>query len=330
MTKLKQIRLIVALIFIIALFTSCDGGTALSSPSSFDTAPQVSEDDVFSTGSVYEFITESAPESSRETNNATTIDSIPKYNGKRAYIAINDNVPGFTAVELVTDSYERYSPLDKFGRCGIAMSCIGRDIMPTEERGNIGSVKPSGWVTAKYDIVDGKYLYNRCHLIGFQLTGENANERNLITGTRYMNVEGMLPFENMIADYVKETNNHVIYRVTPIFSGNNLVCDGVQMEAISVEDKGDGICFNVFAYNVQPGIKIDYATGRSWLDSETATSSTADENETEYVLNTNSKKIHRPTCNSAKDISPKNKATSTESKEALVNKGYSPCKICNP
>ena len=202
--------------------------------------------------------------------------------------------------------------------------------MPTEERGNIGSVKPSGWVTAKYDIVDGKYLYNRCHLIGFQLTGENANERNLITGTRYMNVEGMLPFENMIADYVKETNNHVIYRVTPIFSGNNLVCDGVQMEAISVEDKGDGICFNVFAYNVQPGIKIDYATGKSWLDSDTSTSSTTDENETEYVLNTNSKKIHRPTCSSVKDISSNNKATSGESKQTLINKGYSPCKMCNP
>ena len=326
MTKLKQIRLIVALILIIAIFTSCDGGTALSSPSSFDTAPQVSEDDVFSAGSVYE----SAPESSRETDNVTTINSIPKYDGKHAYIAINDNTPEFTDAELVTDSYERYSSLDKFGRCGTAMSCVGRDIMPTEERGYIGSVKPSGWVTAKYDIVDGKYLYNRCHLIGYQLTGENANERNLITGTRYLNIEGMLPFENMIADYVKETNNHVIYRVTPIFSGSNLVCDGVQMEAIAVEDNGDGICFNVFAYNVQPGIKIDYATGRSWLDSETATSSTADENETEYVLNTNSKKIHRPTCNSAKDISPKNKATSTESKEALVNKGYSPCKICNP
>lgn len=330
MTKLKQIRLIVALILIIALFTSCDGGTALSLPSSFDTASQVSEVDVFSAGSVYESTPQSSGETVGENGNFATIDSIPKYNGKNAYVAINDNVPEFTANELVTDSYERYSPLDSLARCGAAVSCIGRDIMPTEERGSIGSVKPSGWVTAKYDIVDGKYLYNRCHLIGFQLTGENANERNLITGTRYLNIEGMLPFENMIADYVKETNNHVIYRVTPIFSGNNLVCDGVQMEAISVEDKGDGICFNVFAYNVQPGIMIDYATGESWLDNGNSTSSNGDENEAEYVLNTNSKKIHRPTCSSVKDMNPDNKKVSNESKETLINKGYSSCKLCNP
>ena len=167
---------------------------------------------------------------------------------------------------MTEESYETYSPLDELGRCGVAQANIGLDLMPTEKRGSIGQVKPSGWQTVKYDIVDGKYLYNRCHLIGYQLSGENANRENLITGTRYMNVEGMLPFENMVADYVKETENHVLYRVTPVFEGSELVARGVQIEALSVEDNGDGICFNVFVFNVQPGIVIDYATGDSHLE----------------------------------------------------------------
>ena len=191
-----------------------------------------------------------------------SLDQIPPYFGQ-AYVPIDDNVPGFTEDELTTDSYEYYSPLDELGRCGFARSCVGVDLMPTEERGSIGSVKPSGWQTVKYDCVDGKYLYNRCHLIGFQLTGENANEKNLITGTRYMNVDGMLPFENLVADYIHETNNHVLYRVTPVYNGADLVAQGVQMEAYSVEDNGDGVCFNVFCYNVQPGVEIDYATGEN-------------------------------------------------------------------
>ncbi len=191
---------------------------------------------------------------------------IPAFDGETAYVAINDNKPEFEETELVTQSYERYAPLDSLGRCGVAMACIGKDIMPAEERDSIAQVKPSGWQTVKYDIVDGKYLYNRCHLIGYQLTGENANKQNLITGTRFLNIEGMLPFENMIADYVKETGNHVIYRVTPIFEGKNLVASGVQMEAFSVEDEGEGICFNVYAYNAQPGISVDYATGKSSLE----------------------------------------------------------------
>lgn len=181
------------------------------------------------------------------------------------YVTINDNVPQFLETDLATSSYEYYSDLDDLGRCGVVYACIGTDLMPTEERGNIGSVKPSGWHTVKYDIVDGKYLYNRCHLIGYQLSGENANVNNLITGTRYLNVEGMLPFENMVADYVKETGNHVLYRVTPVFEGNNLVASGVQIEAQSVEDQGEGILFNVYCYNVQPGVTIDYATGDSTL-----------------------------------------------------------------
>ena len=190
--------------------------------------------------------------------------NIPEYSGK-AYVALNNNYPTFPTDDLSAISYEYYSELDSLGRCGVVFACIGQDIMPTEERGSIGSVKPTGWHTVKYDIVDGKYLYNRCHLIGYQLTGENANTKNLITGTRQMNVEGMLPLENMIADYVKETGNHVMYKVTPVFEGNNLLAKGVQMEAYSIEDNGAGICFNVFAYNVQEGIDIDYASGESSL-----------------------------------------------------------------
>ncbi len=183
-----------------------------------------------------------------------------------AYVVVNNNVPEFTEDDITTKAYEYYSELDSLNRCGYAMACVGKELMPTEERGSIGQVKPSGWHTVKYDFVDGKYLYNRCHLIGFQLTGENANEKNLITGTRYMNVEGMLPFENMIADFVKETGNHVLYRVTPVFEEDDLVARGVQMEAYSVEDNGESISFHVFVYNKQPGVAIDYATGESKLE----------------------------------------------------------------
>lgn len=194
--------------------------------------------------------------------NSISMGEVSAYSGK-PYVKIDGNEPGFTEKDITKKSFEQYSELDSLGRCGVAYANIGQDLMPTEERSGIGKVKPSGWHTVKYDIVDGKYLYNRCHLIGYQLTAENANEKNLITGTRYMNVDGMLPFENMVADYVKETGNHVLYRVTPIFEGKDLLAKGVQMEAYSVEDEGDGICFNVFVYNVQPGIHIDYATGES-------------------------------------------------------------------
>ena len=190
---------------------------------------------------------------------------LPEYSGE-PYVVINDNVPFFTEEDNTTISFEEYSPLDELGRCQVAYANIGKDLMPTEERGEIGSVKPSGWQVAKYDCVNGKYLYNRCHLIGWQLSAENANRQNLITGTRYFNVEGMLPFENMVADYIKETKNHVLYRVTPVYEGDNLVAAGVFMEARSVEDNGEGICFHVFCYNVQPGIVIDYATGESHLE----------------------------------------------------------------
>jgi len=192
------------------------------------------------------------------------LSNIPEYSGNN-FVYIDDNEPSFTENEIRDYSYETYSGLDYLGRCGVAVANIGTDIMPTEERGSIGSIKPSGWHTVKYDIVEGKYLYNRCHLIGYQLTGENANKNNLITCTRQMNSVGMLEFENKVANYIKKTHNHVLYRVTPIFYEANLVASGVQIEALSLEDNGEGIKFNVFVYNVQDGIEIDYKTGDSKL-----------------------------------------------------------------
>lgn len=194
-----------------------------------------------------------------------SLSDIPPYSGV-PYVVIHDNIPEFTDAQKKAVPFEYYSELDALGRCGVAEACIGTELMPTEERGSIGQVKPSGWQTVKYDFVEGKYLYNRCHLIGFQLTGENANRGNLITGTRYMNTEGMLPFENMVADYIKETGCHVLYRVRPVFKDDELVARGVQIEALSVEDGGEGICFNVYIYNIQPGVKIDYSTGDSTLE----------------------------------------------------------------
>lgn len=201
-------------------------------------------------------------------NSYVSIDAIPAYDGK-AYVAVNNNEPFFTDSDMTTTAFENYSDLDSLGRCGVAYANICRDIMPTEERGKIGMIKPSGWHTVKYDVIKDRYLYNRCHLIGYQLAGENANPKNLITGTRYLNVEGMLPFENLVADYVNNTGNHVLYRVTPMFSGSNLVANGVLIEAKSVEDNGGGILFNVYCYNVQPGVGINYENGDSWLDGTT-------------------------------------------------------------
>ena len=255
-----------------------------------------------------------------------SVNDVPPFKDS-PYIEIKGNVPDFSESELRPDAFETYSSLDVLGRCGVAFSCVGKEIMPKEEREGIGQIKPSGWQTVKYDIVDGKYLYNRCHLIGFQLTGENANEKNLITGTRYMNVEGMLPFENQIADYVEETNNHVLYRVTPVFDGANLVARGVQLEAKSVEDNGKGVCFNVYVYNNQPGIKIDYATGKSSLIS--GNSSIASDEKIQYIVNINTKKFHLPTCKNAKDIKAENRKEYIGTRDQLENNGYSPCKLCN-
>ena len=255
---------------------------------------------------------------------AIDLSSLPEYSGQ-AYVELNNNVPFFTEEDLTAASFEEYSPLDELGRCGMAYACVSTDLMPTEPRGAIGQVKPSGWRTVKYDFVDGKYLYNRCHLIGFQLTGENANEQNLITGTRYLNVTGMLPFENLTADYIKETGNHVLYRVTPVFTGDELVARGVVMEAMSVEDKGDGVLFNVYCYNVQPGVTIDYATGDSALDG------TTDEGEqVSYILNTNTKKFHLPSCPSVNEMKPEYRQEYDGSRTILEAQGYTPCGRCKP
>ena len=274
------------------------------------------------------------------TVSAVPSESVPEYSGQ-AYTPVNNNIPYFTDADMSSEPFESYSELDDLGRCGAAFACISPALMPTEERGSIGQVKPTGWHTVKYDIVDGKYLYNRCHLIGYQLTAENANTRNLITGTRYMNTEGMLPFENMVADYIDETGNRVLYRVTPVFKGNNLVADGVLMEALSVEDNGAGISYNVFVYNVQPGILIDYATGESRFSESAA----AKQEETEepsqaardtlsetrtYILNTNTKKFHIPPCHSVDSMKDKNKKEYTGDREDIISQGYSPCKNCNP
>lgn len=255
-------------------------------------------------------------------------DSIP-------YVILNNNEPEFMESDFTTVSFEQYVELDRLGRCGVAFANIGIELMPTEKRGSIGQVKPSGWHTIKYDHIDGKYLYNRCHLIAYQLTTENANEKNLITGTRYLNVNGMLPFENLVAEYIKETSNHVLYRVTPIFEENNLVAKGVQIEAMSVEDKGRGICFNVFIYNNQPGVVINYATGESSILSEQSIEAVLNEGvkqvpKSTYILNTNTLKFHIPSCSSVKNIKDNNKQTFIGPRAELITKEYAPCKSCNP
>ncbi len=255
-----------------------------------------------------------------------SVKNVPAFTDQ-AYVIINNNQPEFSEEDITTKAYEYYSDLDAYGRCGYAMACLGLELMPTEDRESISDVKPSGWVQAQYDLVEGENLYNRCHLIGFQLSGENANKENLITGTRYLNVEGMLPFENKVADYIKDTGNHVIYRVTPIYEGSELVARGVQLEAKSVED--DGICFHVYVYNNQPGVIIDYATGESWLDGEQLQTTTKEQTGS-YILNTNSKKFHGVDCGQAKDIKDTNKEIFSGSREELLQKGYTASKCCNP
>ena len=253
-----------------------------------------------------------------------SLEQVPVYSGE-PYVILNGNQP--QQMDISTESAEYYGDLDALNRCTYTYAVIGQDLMPTQERGSIGQVKPTGWVTAKYDFVDGKYLYNRCHLIGFQLTGENANERNLITGTRYMNVEGMLPFENMVADYIKETGNHVAYRVIPIFSGDNLVASGVTMEAWSVEDQGEGICFYVYVYNVQPGVEIDYATGESWLAEALAEDG---EDTAVYVVNTSSGKFHTRDCSQSSGIESENKETFTTTRSQMIAWSFEPAGCCKP
>lgn len=274
-------------------------------------------------------------------------EDIPEYEGD-PYVEVEGNDPDFTAAETTDDAFEDYESLDGLGRCTEATACVGEETMPTEERGSISSVHPTGWHSVKYEWVEGKYLYNRCHLIGFQLTAENANERNLITGTRSMNVDGMLPFENEVADYVDSTGNHVMYRVTPIYADDDdLVALGVQMEAESVEDNGRGVCFNVFVYNIEPGVEIDYETGESApdgtmssLEKSTASSTSSSSNAggksqsasaaCDYIANANSKKLHYPECSSVDQMSESNKVYLNCTRQQALNKGYDPCGRCNP
>ena len=298
-------------------------------------------------------------------NRPVTDDGVISYRDVPAFegnpdVYVNDGEPVVTDEQRAAETgYERYGELDELGRCTAAFAVVGPETQPTEKRGSIGEVRPSGWQMAKYDFVEGKYLFNRCHLLGYQLTGENANERNLITGTRYLNVQGMLPFENAVADYVDATGNHVLMAVMPVFEGSELVARGVHMMAESVEDGGEGVAFNVFCYNVQPGVVIDYGTGESMLEEDAtplpdvsgvesapgaasegagageasekgATGSDEGKGVAEYVLNTNSRKFHLPSCSSVGQMSPKNREDVEDTRENLIANGYDPCKRCNP
>ena len=269
---------------------------------------------------------------------------IPKYKVVKApYVKVNGNKPTFTKKEIKKKSYQKFSKLDSLGRCGVAIASIGRDIMPKSKRTSISSVYPSGWHTYRYASVAGRYLYNRCHLIGHQLTGQNANAKNLITGTRYLNVDGMLPFEDEVADCVKYSNKHVMYRVTPLYKGKNLVASGVQMEAYSVEDKGKSCSFNVYCYNVQPGIKINYKTGTSKGSGKISGGKTSNgkkykkkysnkkvKKSGKYVISKNTRKFHYASCTYVKRIKNSNRQYFNGSRKTLINQGYSPCKSCRP
>ncbi|MBQ8077810.1 MAG: DNA/RNA non-specific endonuclease [Eubacterium sp.] len=303
----KHTSLSIILLIVCVMLTACS-----ASPKSSISASVFSKNESGTTSSV---------------SSVKTIDTVGEYSGKE-YTEINGNKPNFDKSEITTESFEEYGNLDYLGRCTVCTACVGKDLMPTEKRGAIGSVKPTGWHLIKYDSVDGGYLYNRCHLIAYMLTAENANSRNLITGTRYMNT-AMIPFETQVCDYVKSTNNHVMYRVTPLFKDEELVARGVQMEAYSVEDNGKGVCFNVYLYNIQPNIEIDYKTGDSHL-SDTPTASSSEAASGAYILNTNSKKFHKPSCSGASSISKKNKKAFEGSRDELIKQGYSPCKSCNP
>lgn len=345
-------------------FTGCAGNTTVSQDSVYSAEalatlpPELQEaSEEFPDVQGTEQITTETTISAEESTTTFSLQDIPSYSGT-PYTEVNNNQPYFTEADLTTQSFETYSELDSLGRCGVAYANVGQDLMPTEPRGEIGSVKPTGWHLVKYDNVEGKYLYNRCHLIAYMLTAENANPQNLITGTRYLNTQGMLPFETKVSDYVKSTGNHVLYRVTPIFEGDNLLADGVLMEAYSVEDAGEGIRFCIFAYNVQPGIGIDYATGDNWAESSAAfqeaaepvivetptpqpqadatvqiapeASAPQETQGTTYVLNTNTMKFHYPSCSSVDQMKEKNKEIYTGNREDVINMGYAPCKQCNP
>lgn len=336
MKKLKPFVLGILLVLSV-LISGCSNQQITSSETGMDSIGQSITSD---TGNDADEATSDKPieSESQSTESVISLSDIPIYTDK-AYVPINGNVPFFGEDDFSTTSFEKYSDLDSFGRCGVAFANIGQDLMPTESRGDIGSITPSGWMNKNYgDLIDGGYLYNRCHLIGFQLTAENANAKNLITGTRYLNIEGMLPFENMVADYVQETGNHVLYRVTPIYEGDNLVASGVLMEGYSVEDNGTDIQFCIYAYNIQPGIVIDYATGESYVEDESSDQATSQTTQSpgsslkvaDYILNTNTHKFHYPECSSVDTMNESNKEYFTGSRDELISQGYDPCGRCHP
>jgi DNA-entry nuclease len=340
--------LYILVIGVLACFCGCnrnthDGTSESETQIKFDETFETSDQNIQENEEEHtENQTTSKEDFADDTAETYSLGNLPDYSGT-AYIVLNNNIPEFSEQDkTITEPFEFYSDLDSLGRCGQAYANICEEIEPTEERGSIGAIKPSGWHTVKYnDLIDGNYLYNRCHLIGYQLAGENANERNLITGTRYLNVVGMLEFENLVDDYVDSTGNHVLYRVTPIFEGDNLVASGVQMEGWSVEDNGAGIGFNVYCYNVQPGIEIDYATGDSWLvEEQTVLNETIVEEEDsndigetetmDFVINTNTMKFHLSTCSSVSTMAEHNKKMYSGTVQEVINEGYEPCQRCLP
>lgn len=363
----KKIILLIALI--IALLTSgCDmlddnaqsnssaNTKAYSDDSSFDTTVEETtlEETTIAETTIVETTKTATAQNKKKVkvkikhaSSKLKLSSIPKYKAVRTpYVKVNGNKPTFKKKEIKRVSFQKYSKLDSKGRCGVAIASIARDIMPKSKRTSISEVHPSGWHSYRYSNVEGQSLYNRCHLIGHQLTGQNANAKNLITGTRYLNTQGMLPFENEVADYVRRTNNHVMYRVRPVYKGDNLVASGVQMEAYSVEDKGRGVSFNVYCYNVQPGVKIHYSDGTSsgkHMISSNWSSKPNTHNKKKYkvvnkkksgsktyILSLGTKKFHYPDCPSVNQILPKNKGKFKGNRKTLINQGYAPCKNCNP
>lgn len=319
----RILPLLLALLLSLSILPGCSENTQTESAQSTEST---SNAEVEQTASTYE----SAPEEAEPSSNTATVkeSQIPDYTGS-PYTVVENNNPNLGASDAKGVT-EDYSSLDTLGRCGVVMAVVSPKTMPTEERGSIGMVKPSGWHTIRYDdLVDGKYLYNRCHLLGYQLTGENANRKNLVTGTRYMNVDGMLPFENQVADYVEQTGDSVLMKVTPVFVDDELVARGVQMEALSLDDDGKGVRFNVFCHNVQPGVSIDYETGESWRTNQPEPD-TSDSQKMNYVLNTSSKKFHLPGCRSINLMADHNKQNFTGTKDELTSQGYDPCGNCNP
>ena len=336
--KKKRIcRFLIVLCICAELFSGCTkkktGETETGFVSSQETEissvfPETQELSVTESESAIQTEAAFIPENNFSWEDVFSLDYVPPYAEEPAVI-INGNVPFFTEEDMKTNkAFASYSELDSLGRCGTAFGCVGKELQPVEDREPNDHIHPSGMRNNTYDFVDKLFLYNRCHLIAFSIAGSNGDARNLIAGTRYMNTKGMLPYENKVLLYIEKTGNHVLYRVTPVFEGENLVASGVLMEAFSLEDSGEGICYCIYAYNVQPGVRIDYLTGENEADGSVTAESEVSEEDCLYVLNTRTQKIHLPDCESVREISPLNKKPTNESLEELKKKGYEPCGKC--